>query len=82
MEKASQAESVVKRYTEFRTVRDCMLCGRIGKSSPSDYRLFPILKEYLGGHRLQSNEDIKTTVQSCLNLKDTTFSESCIDKLV
>ena len=35
--------------------------------SPSDYHLFLTLKERLGGHRFQCNEDVKTAVKCCLN---------------
>ncbi|GBM24187.1 hypothetical protein AVEN_4940-1 [Araneus ventricosus] len=33
--------------------------GGTGESSSSDYYLFPVLKRHFGGHRFQSDEDVK-----------------------
>ena len=35
--------------------------------APSDFHLFPALKEFLGGRRFKRNEEVKDTVKEWLN---------------
>ena len=50
--------------------------------APSDYHLFLALKEHVGGHRFQCDEDVNNAVKLCLNTQDTSFYQSGIGKVV
>ncbi len=50
--------------------------------SPCDYWAFPLLKSKLRGHRFQSLEDVKTTVQRTMRDIPLTEYQNCFDKLL
>jgi len=50
--------------------------------APSDYRLFPHLKNFLGGKPFDDDDDLKDAVQKWLTLQVATFYEVDIQKLV
>lgn len=50
--------------------------------APSDYHLFPELKQWLGGKRFQSNVELQDSVKNHLNSLADTFYEEGIGKLV
>jgi histone-lysine N-methyltransferase SETMAR len=50
--------------------------------APSDFHLFPALKEFLGGKRLEYNEEVKNAIREWLNgLAAAVYNEG-IQKLV
>jgi histone-lysine N-methyltransferase SETMAR len=49
--------------------------------APSDFHLFPALKDHLAAHKF-SSDDVKTAVTRWLKLQGTEFYEAGIDKLV
>jgi histone-lysine N-methyltransferase SETMAR len=50
--------------------------------APSDFHLFPALKDHLAGHKFSNDDDVKTAVTGWLKLQGTEFYEAGIDKLV
>jgi hypothetical protein len=48
--------------------------------APSDFHLFPALKDHLCGHKLASNDDVKTDGASWSKLQGTEFYEARINK--
>jgi histone-lysine N-methyltransferase SETMAR len=64
-------------------------CGRLPASvayspdlAPSDFHLFPKLKEFLSGRRFKSDEDVKDAVKECLNGLAAEVYDEDIQKLV
>ncbi|GBN50469.1 hypothetical protein AVEN_253359-1 [Araneus ventricosus] len=49
---------------------------------PSDYFLFPKLKEHLPGTRFSSDSDVKTDAKNCLNGQGRDFYQAGINELV
>jgi histone-lysine N-methyltransferase SETMAR len=49
--------------------------------APSDYYLFPRMKEYLRGNHFASNEDLKKEVERWLRQQDETFYTRGLEKL-
>jgi histone-lysine N-methyltransferase SETMAR len=49
---------------------------------PSDFHLFPKLKEFLGGRRFKSDEEVKDAVKELLNGLATEVYDEGIQKLV
>jgi len=49
--------------------------------APSDYRLFGLLKEHLGGKRFRNNEEVKQDVQEWIHWQPKDFVLSNIHKL-
>jgi histone-lysine N-methyltransferase SETMAR len=49
---------------------------------PSDFHLFPKLKEFLGGRRFKSDEEVKDAVKECLNGLAAEVYDEGIQKLV
>jgi histone-lysine N-methyltransferase SETMAR len=49
--------------------------------APSDFHLFPTLKDHLAGHKF-SSDDVKTAVTRWMKLQGTEFYEAGIDELV
>jgi histone-lysine N-methyltransferase SETMAR len=50
--------------------------------APSDFHLFPALKDHLAGPKFSSDDDVKTAVMRWLKLQGTEFYVAGIDKLV
>jgi hypothetical protein len=50
--------------------------------APSDFHLFPALKDHLSGHRFASDDGVKTAVMRWLKSQGTEFNEAGINKLV
>jgi histone-lysine N-methyltransferase SETMAR len=50
--------------------------------APSDFHLFPAVKDHLAGHKVSSDDDVKTAIMRWLKLQGTEFYEAGIDKLV
>ena len=50
--------------------------------APSDFHLFPALKEHLSGQRFSTDDDIKSAVTKWLNAQGTDFYRVDIEKLV
>ena len=50
--------------------------------APSDFHVFPKLKEYLGGKRFENDDVLKETVTNWLNAQAAEFYDEGIQKLV
>lgn len=50
--------------------------------APSDYHLFRYLKNFLGGKRFDTDEELKTAVKNWLSSQEAEFYEKGITKLV
>jgi histone-lysine N-methyltransferase SETMAR len=50
--------------------------------APTDFHLFPKLKEFLGGRRFKSDEEVKDAVKEWLNGLAAEIYDECIQKLV
>jgi hypothetical protein len=50
--------------------------------APSDFHLFPKLKEFLGGRRFKSDEEVKDAVKEWLNGLEAEVYDEGIQKLV
>jgi hypothetical protein len=48
---------------------------------PSNYHLFPVVKDHLGSHKFQIDDDMTTGVQ-WLQLRDTNFCQQGMKKLM
>jgi hypothetical protein len=67
----------------------CFFCGRLPASvayspdlAPSDFHLFPKLKQFLGGRRFKSDEEVKDVVKERLNGLAAEVHDEGIQKLV
>jgi histone-lysine N-methyltransferase SETMAR len=50
--------------------------------APSDFHLFPALKNHLSGHKFASDDGVKTAVMRWLKSQGTEFYKAGINKLV